>query len=128
MKSKEIDTKKKQSTKKVSTVKKKTEEVDFIRRKKMPMYISYPVRISFFSVLLVISVIISLYCAKESFGYSQSKTINYTNNHSTKYKVYLKENNFYESDYLEENKVYIASLIDYVDIDYIEQCVLLYQI
>ncbi len=34
------------------------------------------------------------------------------------YKVYLKPNQFFDTPYLEENKTYIASLIDYVDVGF----------
>ncbi len=34
------------------------------------------------------------------------------------YKVYLKENNFFETNYLGEGITYISSLIDYIDIDF----------
>ncbi len=90
----------------------------FDKKDKLPIYIGFPIRITFFIILLLISVIISLYCAKESFEFTDGESVNYTNGHSTRYKVYLKENNFYESDYLDENRVYIASLIDYIDIDF----------
>lgn len=45
-------------------------------------------------------------------------SISYTENNSIKYKVYLKPNQYFETPYLEENRTYIASLIDYIDIDY----------
>lgn len=44
--------------------------------------------------------------------------IKYAENNSIHYKVYLKDNNFFETEYLGENRTYIASLIDYIDIDY----------
>ncbi len=44
--------------------------------------------------------------------------INYEENNSINYKVYLKENKFFETPYLEENRTYIASLIDYIDADF----------
>ncbi len=92
---------------------------NFEKKRKIPVYIGYPIRITIYIILLIVSVVITLYCAKESFEYSDEQTINYTNNHTTKYKVYLKENNFYETDYLDENRIYVASLIDYVDIDFL---------
>ena len=44
--------------------------------------------------------------------------IRYVENNKVNYKVYLKDNNYFETDYLGENRTYIASLIDYIDIDY----------
>ena len=42
----------------------------------------------------------------------------YSTNSDIKYKVYLKENDFYEEDYLEENKQYPSELIKYIDVDF----------
>lgn len=44
--------------------------------------------------------------------------INYKEDNKINYKVYLKDNNFFEAKYLDENRTYISSLIDYLDIDY----------
>ena len=44
--------------------------------------------------------------------------INYIEKSNIDYKVYLKENNFYENEYLEKDKVYVASLIDKILIDF----------
>jgi len=56
-----------------------------------------------------------------SFGFKECKDIRYiyTENNSVDYKVYLKENKFFESKYLEKNKTYITSLIDYINADFI---------
>ena len=53
-------------------------------------------------------------------GMNDKKTINinYEENNSINYKVYLKENKFFETPYLEEGRTYIASLIDYIDADF----------
>lgn len=34
------------------------------------------------------------------------------------YRVYLKKNNFFETDYLDEGVTYISSLIDYIDVNF----------
>ena len=44
--------------------------------------------------------------------------VSYSENSNIEYRVYLKENNFFEEDYLEENRTYITSLIDYLDITF----------
>lgn len=48
----------------------------------------------------------------------KTKDIIYTENSKLDYKVYLKENEFFEKDYLEENNQYIASLIDYISANF----------
>lgn len=44
--------------------------------------------------------------------------VNYDEASTLDYKVYLKENSYFDSPYLGEDKVYITSLIDYIDIDF----------
>ena len=53
-------------------------------------------------------------------GFHNIKIIyfNYKENSDVKYKVFLKRNQFFETDYLEENQTYIASLIDYINVDF----------
>lgn len=50
-------------------------------------------------------------------NYTQD-SINYDECSNVDYKVYLKENSYFDSPYLEEDKVYITSLIDYIDVDF----------
>lgn len=47
----------------------------------------------------------------------QEELYSYTYNSNLNYKVYLKDNQFFTSPYLEMNKQYITSLIDYIDVD-----------
>ena len=42
----------------------------------------------------------------------------FVENNSIDYKVYLKENAYFETPYIEMNKTYITSLIDYIDANY----------
>ncbi len=52
------------------------------------------------------------------FGLNNKETIylNYSENNSINYNVFLKENAFFEEPFLPEGRTYIASLIDYIDI------------
>ncbi len=54
---------------------------------------------------------------KKSFKNSFIETVNYKQTSDVDYKVYLKENRFFETPYLEKGKVYITSLIDNIDVD-----------
>ena len=55
-----------------------------------------------------------------SFGFREHKNIKYSymENNNIDYKVYLKDNKFFDTPYLEKNKTYITSLIDYIDADF----------
>ncbi len=44
--------------------------------------------------------------------------VKYTENNSISYKVYLNKNNYFTTPYLEENRTYIANLINYIDVDF----------
>ena len=46
------------------------------------------------------------------------KNINYQEKSNLDYRVYLKENSFYDTEYLNKDMVYVASLIDRIDIDF----------
>ena len=50
---------------------------------------------------------------------SEKHYVTYDETSNIEYKVYLKENNFFEDNYLDANKQYIASLIDYIDSNFI---------
>lgn len=44
-------------------------------------------------------------------------SITYDSKSDIKYRVYLKDNSFFETPYLDMGKTYISSLIDYIDVD-----------
>ncbi|MBR1385349.1 MAG: hypothetical protein IJ568_00820 [Bacilli bacterium] len=69
----------------------------------------------FFVMLLLVLGLVFL-----SYGILNKKYIDitYKENKSINYKVYLKENKYFEKEYLEENRTYIASLINYLDINF----------
>lgn len=71
--------------------------------------------------LYIILCAIFLFLAIIFFLASNSKTIykmNYQEVANIDYKVYLKNNNYYNAIYLEEDMKYIPNLINYIDIDY----------
>lgn len=55
---------------------------------------------------------------KKSYTVLGAQNITYQENSNLDYKVYLKQNDFYESNYLEKDMVYVANLIDKIDIDF----------
>ena len=46
--------------------------------------------------------------------------VNYKENNDIDYKVYLKANNFFEETYLGKDNIYITSLIDYLDVNFLQ--------
>lgn len=66
----------------------------------------------------VILFFISFLLFQKSINNYTQERVSYDEASNIDYKVYLKENNYFDSPYLGENKVYITSLIDYIDIDF----------
>ena len=69
------------------------------------------------AIILIIAFIPLEIVSREK---AKNVEINYNQQATIDYKVYLKENDFYEDDYLGKGKEYVASLIDniVVDVDY----------
>ena len=75
-----------------------------------------PVVIDIISTLfLILGLII---CLIKAFEYTEKEEIVYRETSTVNYKVYLKDNNFYETQYLEDGMAYVASLIDKIHINY----------
>jgi len=64
------------------------------------------------SVIVVVVALAVLISALVSYQLNEKYYIAYTEGGSIDYDVYLKENSFYDSPYLEKNQSYVASLID----------------
>ena len=69
------------------------------------------------ATLIILTV---LSCAFFYLGFKKSASVKYSyqEDNQVDYKVYLKENSFFEAPYLEKNKTYITSLIDYIDTNF----------
>ncbi len=79
---------------------------------------NYNVRLCFCLAIFVISYICCVLLINKSFNYQNAKTIEYKDEQTIDYKVYLKDNNFYEQDYLDKDMIYVASLIDNININF----------
>lgn len=72
---------------------------------------------SFLCAIIIISII-SLSFFFIFLEKNQDHYVTYNEDSNIDYKVYLKENDFFERDYLGTNKQYIASLINYIDANF----------
>ena len=70
------------------------------------------------TIFLVLLICGLFYTFNRSFSITKSKVITYKEVSNVDYKVYLKDNNFYESSYLDKDMAYVASLIDKIKIKY----------
>ena len=64
-------------------------------------------------VIVAVTLIVALVGIAYN-GTNKNYYINYVEDGSVDYKVYLKENNFYSDSYLGKDQVYVAGLIDKV--------------
>ncbi len=67
-----------------------------------------------FMFIIVIVFIITLSFFAIYFNKNKKQYVSYNESSEIDYKVFLKDNDFFEEDYLPEEKQYIASLIDYI--------------
>ena len=75
--------------------------------------------INFFGVACAIVLLtVAIICAINAIGRSGKEEIVYRETSIVDYKVYLKDNSFYETSYLDDGMAYVASLIDKIYIDY----------
>ncbi len=69
-------------------------------------------------IFIFIFLISGFFLLKYSHNIDKEIVVNYSEKSNIDFKVYLKDNSFFETPYLEKNRTYIASLIDYILIDY----------
>ena len=69
-------------------------------------------------VVFIVSVSLGTLLLKNSFFFRKDKVVNYTEKSNLDYKVYLKENDFYEDEYLGKDMLYVATLIDKIAVDF----------
>lgn len=70
------------------------------------------------SIIIIVFLISSIYFVFTGFSHRKVLFLNYKENNSIHYKVYLKKNDFFEKPYLDEGKTYITSLIKYIHVDF----------
>lgn len=76
-------------------------------------------KISIISIfLIIILVLISIILANKSYKLKSFESLSYKETIATNYKVYLKDNSYYNTQYLNEDMQYISNIIDYVDVTF----------
>ena len=97
----------------------KTEHIEPITKKKhFKRYVSYNTRLVRNIVIFVIAFSLCLFLASKSFEYEDTKVVKFRENNTIDYKVYLKENEFYDTPYLDKGMIYVASLIDKIKLTF----------
>ena len=70
---------------------------------------------------IVLFSLIDIFMYKSGYFEEKKLTLKYQENSDIDpidYKVYLKDNDFFETEYLEKNKTYITNLIDHINVDF----------
>ena len=112
-----VKPKKKSAPKKpVNKIETKKEEI--IKPKKKKPYFGYTQRIVLNVLLIIIMAGALVYSGFKTFYITDNETITYHENSKINYQVHLKENDFYDTPYLNKGMAYIASLIDKINIDF----------
>lgn len=91
---------------------------EYIQNKTKSIYLNFNTRLIILSCSLIVLVLLSTLCITHSINTNKKIQINYKSDSQLRYKVYLKENDFYETKYLEEDMTYVSSLIDYIEVNY----------
>ena len=74
--------------------------------------------IAMYVCVIVLLSLIFIYFAGIFFSKTKNEYVKYVEDSNIDYKVYLKENDFFEKNYADSEKQYIASLIDYIDANF----------
>lgn len=67
-------------------------------------------------IILVTTIALSFFIIH--FNQNKATYVNYDERSNIDYNVFLKDNNFFESEYLDKDKEYIAGLIDYIEANF----------
>ncbi len=97
---------------------KKMEKGEKSKKNKKTKYVGFSTRLVLSCSIFVLSLLLCLLSFKHSISYLEETSTKYEENSYLDYKVYLKPNEYYETDYLGKNMAYIASLIKNIDIDF----------
>ena len=90
----------------------------FNKKTKKSVHFSFNMRMLINVILLLALLAVFIYSVSMSFSITKSEVITYGDKSNIDYKVYLKDNNFYDTPYLEKGMAYVASLIDEIKINY----------
>ena len=109
---------KKKSTPKKIVKKVDTKTKEVTKPKKNKIYFGYTQRIVLNVLLIIIMAGALVFSGFKTFYITDNETISYHENSKINYQVHLKENDFYDTPYLNKGMAYIASLIDKINIDF----------
>lgn len=75
-------------------------------------------KIIVYTISILLLFVLFIFLLKNSIELNSYEMLNYNESGNIDYKVFLKENNYYQEKYLTKNNKYIADLIDKIEINY----------
>lgn len=87
-------------------------------KKRKSIYIGVVPRIVFMILSIIILIILFRIFLNNAINFKKENKLTYNSNSNIDYKVYLKDNNYYDASYLESGRQYITDIIDYIDVDF----------
>ncbi len=88
------------------------------KKKHFKRYVSYNERLARNIIIFVLALSLCLYLAPKSFEIEDARIVKFRENNTIDYRVRLKENEFYETEYLDKGMIYVASLIDKIELTF----------
>ena len=82
------------------------------------IYIGYTEKVVTVIVLASLSLLLGIYFIVKSIDVLSAINVNFREKSNVDYKVFLKNNEFYENKYLEKGMTYVASLIDKINAEF----------
>ncbi len=70
-------------------------------------------------ILIILCLVLTILSMSLSVNFKYIDEVHFVEEGKVNYSVYLKDNDYFEEDYLPEGKQYIASLIEYVDANFL---------
>ena len=102
-----------------SSAKKSQKDLQPITTKKhFKRYVSFNARLARNIIVFLVAFSFCLILASKSFEYEETKAVKFRENNTIDYKVYLKDNDYYETEYLDKGMIYVASLIDKIKLSF----------
>lgn len=70
------------------------------------------------TIIITVLLCLSTFLVLNNFSQEKKEIITYHESGNVNYKVFLKKNNYFEKNYLDENRTYITSLIDHLNVTF----------
>ena len=91
---------------------------DTSSKDKFDPYTKFKIKFIVYDIFMLLFVFVGVFLIRKSFLFIDSQIVTYKETSNVDYNVKLKPNEFYETETLGKGMVYIASLIDTIDVDF----------